>query len=95
MRNNGGVQLDRTVTKAVNSAATFLIEERYAGNLREALSFVYLHIRSADAIVAELGAELPGLTESQVLRFDPLNHRDSLLGKMYLELHKQFRRREA
>lgn len=87
------IQFDRTVTKAANSAATFLLEERYARNLKEALSFVYLHIRSADAIVAELGAELPGLTESQVLRFDPLNHRDSLLGKMYLELHNQFARR--
>lgn len=87
------VQFDRTVAKAANSASTFLIEERYAHNLKEALSFVYLHIRSADAVVAELGAELPGLTESQVLRFDPLNHRDALLGKMYLELHKQFARR--
>jgi hypothetical protein len=86
------IQFDSKITKAANSASTFLIEERYARNLKEALSFVYLHIRSAEAVDAELGEVLPGLTESQVLRFDPLNHRDSLLGKMYLELHKQFAR---
>jgi hypothetical protein len=78
--------------KAEQSAKTFLIEKRYASNLQEALSFVALHIRSLETVIQELGGDLDGLTERQILRFDSHNHRESLLGKLYLDLHGQFKR---
>lgn len=73
--------------EAIQSAKTFLIEERYAENLPEALGFVWLHIRSVHTILADLG-----LKEEHILRFDPTRYQDSLLGKMYSGLHTQFKR---
>lgn len=73
--------------EAVRSAETFLIEERYAENLPEALGFVWLHVRSIHTVLANLG-----LKEEHILRFDPTRYQDSLLGKMYAGLHTQFKR---
>lgn len=77
--------------KALNSAETFLLEDRYKHNLPEALSFIELHVKSRVSEVEELFWRA-GLSPAKVLRFDPHDHPHSLLGKMYQDLHRQFLR---
>ncbi len=87
------LDIDPKAEKALNSARTFLLEDRYKYNLPEALAFVELHVKSRVADIKGL-YDKAGLTREKVMRFDPSDHSHSLLGKMYLDLHRQFTRSE-
>lgn len=86
------VRYDPADAAAARSAKTFLIQERYDGHLSEALAFALLHLTYDRRKIKEMRQLFKGLSQAQVLQFDPECYQDHLLGKMYAGLFEQFKR---
>ncbi|MHA4867254.1 HNH endonuclease family protein [Duganella sp. PWIR1] len=82
---------DKT-TKVKNSASTFLLDRRYVGHLNEALDFSEYVLNLDTERFTEVSGILGGMTIEQLLRFDSKNYRNTIMGKMYLDLFKHFHR---
>lgn len=78
--------------KVKNSADTFLLDRRYVGHLNEALDFSEYVLNLDTKRFTEVSDILGGMTIEQLLRFDRKNYRNTIMGKMYLDLFKHFHR---
>ena len=83
--------VDKT-SKVKNSANTFLLNRRYVGHLSEALDFSEYVLNLDTKRFTEVSDILGGMTIEQLLRFDSKNYRNTIMGKMYLDLFEHFHR---
>lgn len=78
--------------KVKNSAKTFLLDRRYIGHLNEALDFSEYVLNLDTKRFTEVSNILGGVTIEQLLRFDSKNYRNTIMGKMFLDLFEHFHR---
>ena len=78
-----------TCIPSSNSVKTFLVRERYEMHLAEAVEFAVARISLSRLRAREIGGLGLGNSEVHLLRFDPANYRNVILGKMLRDLHAQ------
>lgn len=72
-----------------NSVKTFLVRERYEMHLEEAVEFAVARLTLSRLRAREIDELGLGNCEAHLLRFDPANYRNVILGKMLRDLHTQ------
>lgn len=86
------VHWDAASEKAVNSAQTFLIAERYEAHQVDAIAFASLRLLFDQNRIAELNSLGIQTSAEQILRFDRNRYAEVLLGKMYADIYDFFGR---
>lgn len=83
------VKFSGSCVPSTNSVKTFLVRERYEMHVAEAVEFAVARLSLSRLRAREIGGLGLGNSEVHLLRFDPANYRNVILGKMLRDLHAQ------